>query len=108
MNPAMIQQQQQRMVLENAKRELRALTQQRNIAEQGIVILTNVAAELGCVERDSTPNDIYTILAAVTALCSIRLLELQINCENASERIPKLEAFISQAESGIAVPGLAI
>jgi transposase len=106
MTPSM-QQQQQRMVIENAKRELRALTQQRNIAEQGIEALGIAGAELSTIESGISQTE-KALLMAVTALCSIRLLELQINVENSAERIPKLEAFLKQAESGISIPGLVI
>lgn len=154
MNPASMQQQQQRaMLIENAKRELRALVQQRNIAEQGIEALSGVAAELSghsndaAILRDAAreletgvvhhlegdtegipdratdlrriadriqmvetvgdkPNRV--MLSALVALVSIRLVELQTGHANAAERIPKLEAFLKQAESGIAIPNLVI
>lgn len=107
MNPSLAQQQ-QRMLVENAKRELRGLIQQKNIAEQGIAALVLVAEDLDSVDRAGLGFDVRAILGGVTALCSIRLLELQINCENADERIPKLEVFLKNAESNIAIPGLVI
>lgn len=108
MSPTQAAQQQRAMLIENAKRELRALTQQRNIAEQGIEALSAVAARLTTLNLDHCDERERAMSAAIMALCSIRLLELQTNCENSQERIPKLEAFLKQAESNIAVPSLMI
>jgi hypothetical protein len=104
----------QRQMVERAKQELKALTQQRNIAEQGIEALTNTAAELSTALAPGMPNTDYSrehtraILSALVALCSIRLIELQTGHANAMERIPILEKFIADSSSGLVVPTVVI
>lgn len=102
------QQPPQHIQIELARRELKALKQQQAIAEQGIEVLTNGAAQLGLVERSSTPNDINAILAALVALVSIRLLELRTSHENLMQRIPELEGALKTLDSNIVVPGMRV
>lgn len=102
------QQPPQHIQIEMARRELKALRQQRAIAEQGIAALSNVAAELSTVDQGATTTVERVTLAALIALVSIRLLELQTSHDNIGPRIEELEGALKQFESGIVIPGMRV
>jgi len=95
----------QHIQIEMARRELKALKQQQAIAEQGIAALSGVAAELSTVDQNAITPVQRAMLAALVALVSIKLLELQTGLENLNVRIPELENALRVADSGIALPG---
>jgi len=97
----------QRQMIERAKQELKALQAQQGIAEYGVELLSNAAMDLQSAE-DGTITREKAILSAVMALCALRLSELQTSATATAERIPVLETFLKQAESGLVTPNLVI
>lgn len=91
-----------------ARAELKALQGHQTIAEQGILALSNVAAELSQVDRVKEFAATNAILAALVALVSIRLFEFQNAHQANAERIAQLEGFLTKADSRIAIPNLQV
>lgn len=108
MNPQQPNGPPQHIQIEMARRELKALKQQQGIAEQGIAALSNVAAELGAVDPTAITPATHAMLAALVALVSIRLIELQTSHQNIGPRIAELEMALKQVDSGIVIPGMRV
>lgn len=98
----------QHIQIEMARRELAALKQQLAIAENGIAMLSSVSAELSDVDPAKVFKETKAILAALVALVSLRLLELQNSHGALVPRIGELENALKVADSGIVMPGMRV
>lgn len=102
----------QHIQIEMARRELKLLTRQRDVAAESIVALSNALAVLDgdtptrmSKEMDAT---LQRLFVAVQSMIGVRLLELQYSHENLVARVSELEGALKIADSPIAMPGMRI
>lgn len=94
----------QHIQIELARRELKSLREQQTVADYGIQLLTGMADKLNGVRYNDTDAATTAILAALVALSSLRLTELQNSHKQLEPRILELEGALRIADSGIVRP----
>jgi hypothetical protein len=104
----------QHILIENAKRELAMLTNQKDMAAESIATLSDAIAQLptsphlGKHWPSELAPGVEALCVAVSALISVRLLELQFSHQNLAARCAELEAALRTAGSGLVIarPGV--